>query len=171
MTRAELEALFGPEEHLRLNQAFVRARKASPEFDRKISRKHSVDTSMSLDDVMFLCSFVRPPYNPIELALVRENYVSHDKTYIQLGSVWKEGTERFVERLSRDRNVKACANCAYLHGRTLLGHGVKLHPWCAFYKRYSHHMRVTLKNRERTVDIFKDRCPSYLKGDVKYFER
>lgn len=171
MTRRELESLFGPDEHRRFQQALVIARKERSDLDRKISRKSTVETSLSVDEVLYLCTLVRPPLNPLQMEIVRESYVSHDVTYIQKKSPWVDGTEKFLGALKKYPSLRRCANCAYLHGRTLMGHGTRLHPWCAFYKRYLHRMTVKLKNRERVVDMFKDVCPSHVKGDVKLFER
>lgn len=171
MTRSELEGLFGEEYRSRFSVAFTKAKRANPALNRKICTKYSVETSLTEDEILFVCTFVRPKLNRLEMELVRENYVRHEDTYISKKSPYIEGTERFLEKLSKNPSFKCCANCSFIRGKTITNRGLKLHPYCIFYRRFLERLKIHLKNRDRWCDIFKDSCPSYRRGEVKLFYR
>lgn len=171
MTRDELVSLFGEEFRGQFSLAVARAKRESHRLADKICTRYSVETSFSLDEIVFICGFVRPRLNPLELELVKENYIGHDRTYIPKKSPYIEGTEDFLKKIERNPKFKCCANCAFIRGRTVANHGRRLRPYCAFYGRYLERTKVHLKNRDRWCDIFKDSCGSYRRGKIKFFFR
>ena len=169
MTRSELVALFGEEYGSQFSVALTKAKRESPELARKVCTRYSVETSFTLEEIVYICGFVRPKLNPLEIELIKENYISHKDTYISKKSPYIDGTEKFLEKVAKNSGFKCCANCSFIRGKTIINRGLKLHPYCAFYDRYLERLKIHLKNRDRWCDIFKDSCQSYRRGEIKFF--
>lgn len=179
MTRKELADVLGYES-VSLQSAINKAKKLIPSMADKIKRGNLFNTSFSREEIECICRCMNPPLNEIQIALVMERYVEHEGTFLYRRSPYIDGTEEFEERCRKDPHVRACANCSYCTGQSKRGTISYLHPFCLFYNRYIYTIRISVRHKNwqgkvvkkfRAADIFKDRCESWVRGEVRKFER
>ncbi len=180
MTRKELAEMLGYKSTDNLQPAVSKAKKLMPSIAGKINYNGYSDTSFTLEEILCICSCVIPAMNELQLELVKENYIQHDKTYISRVSKWIDGNEKFAERAAKNRKVMACANCAYCCGKSRKGTNSSLSPYCKFYDKFIVNIKVGVKHRDwngrvtekmRAADLFKDRCPSWVRSEVHFFNK
>lgn|GEM_PF-4277263 len=173
MTRKELAALIDTNYgDSMVSSAVQQAAKEMPSIAEKFTHNLHIQSSFTKEEILFICTFIRPKLNPVQIALIEDNYIEHDTHFIkEKRKIYISGTEKYLEKLRKSPKFQSCANCIYLKGKSIRSGTTKLVPFCSFYNRYIHMIKIELKNRTRQADIFKDKCQTYRHGEVKLFYR
>lgn len=136
-----------------------------PSIEQKCKRDPYAITSFSKDEIVCIASCLDvPKLNPIQLELVADNYIPHEKTYLQKRSLYIDGMEKFAERYKdreKRKHMKCCASCAYCTGKSLATLTTKKYPYCTFYEKFIRYMRIMKYSKLRAPDIFHDKCQTY----------
>jgi len=176
MTRKELAEFLGYNHTTSLQAAITEAKSIMPSIAGKIDYSRYSETSFTCEEILCICSCI--PLNEVQMQLVKENYIRHDKVYINKVSPWIDGTEKFLEKIEKDPKAKACANCFYCCGKSRRGTNSVLKPYCRFYDRFISSIKGTKKHRnwkgivkeeERPANLFVDSCRTWKRGEVRFF--
>ena len=174
MTRKELMTLLGYSTLYTVSMAVTKAKAIMPSIEIKSKYDPYAEVSFSKEEIICIASCIEPPLNPIELELVSDNYIEHDKTYIQHRDPYIKGTKEFMERYkdpAKRHGMKCCDCCAYCTGKSRAGKTTKLFPFCKFYNKFISRMKVVKNGKEVTANIFVDRCQSFIRGEPILFKK
>ena len=170
MTKTELSDLIGFTSIRSVEYAIEECLKTSSVSSKK--KNTFLTQDYTKEEIIAICQHLKPPLNELQIEIVLDNYSTTGKKYINKVSPYKKGTETFLKRYEHyKKDCKACACCIYLIGKSYRTGSGKLYPFCTFYNRFAAVMKVTKYNKETEVNIFKDRCPSFVRGKPKIFEK
>lgn len=165
MTRKELADFLGYSTLCQVSLAVTKAKKIMPSIAIKDKRDPYALVSFSKDEILCIASCIEAPrLNPIQIELVGDNYIPHEKTYLQKRSIYIDGMEKFVERYQirkKRKKMKCCASCAYCTGKSLASVTTKKFPYCTFYEKFIRYMRIEKFGKLRAPNIFVDKCGTY----------
>ena len=179
MTRRELAEMLNYS-LTSIDKAVSLAKQKMPSIAEKVSFDAYEEVSYTVDEIECICRSIEPPLNEIQVQLIREHYIDHGVTYIQKKKLWIDGTEEFIERVKKDRHVKACANCIYCCGKSKAGISNRKTPYCKFFDKFIRNIKVPYRHKdwnnvvrdyERSANIFTDKCDSWKRGEVRRFPR
>lgn len=158
MTKKELSDLLGYKDNYNVNMALNKL----PEIKSVVSKAFNVETNFTLEETLAICRAIVPTLSDIQLLLVESNYISHDTRYIDNNDYMADGQKKFNEMYKKSpKDHKACDSCIYIQARTVTTTDWTCKPFCTFYNRWLHIMKIEKWGNMVPLNIYVDRCPTY----------
>lgn len=168
MTKKELSAYLGFETQCSVSTAYNKARKENPSiFKKYYGRSPAYETDLEPDEIAETCRYLG--LNELQIELLKEELVMPEKRFIKRKSIYIDGNEGFVQELEKGKKLEACDNCVFIAGKSRAGKTDKLLPFCRFYNKFISRMTVVRDGVEDSVNIFEDKCSSWIGGEPKMF--
>ena len=170
MTKQELTDLIGYESPRLVEYAIENSKTLFPGIVSEKKKNNFLIQDYTKEEIECICKSFPNPMNELQIELILDNFTSTGKKYIDTIPKYKKGTEEFLKTYNK-KHHKACGSCIYLIGKSYRTGSGKLYPFCTFYNRFLSTIKITKRNKEQPVDMFKDHCSSYVKGKPKIFEK
>lgn len=167
MTQKEIASFFGFQTTCHVATAAVKAKNMMPSLQSKSRKGCFVEINYNLEETVLIAQLMGASL--IEIELLKENFVEHPTKFISHKERYVDGMERFLERFEKSpKDCKCCDTCIYIQGKTVSHVSYNPKPFCAFYGKYLYLMNIEKRGKKVKVNIFTDKCPSYVKADKPF---
>lgn len=121
--------------------------------------------SFRSSQILEICSHING-VNELHLQILKEKLKDPETNRI----IYIDGNEKFIEMQSKNKKIRACGNCSFCIGKSMVGKTSALYPYCSFYERFIHSLRVNRNGKYFKARLFEDCCETWSRGEPRLWE-